>query len=468
MNAQNFPLQTTVKLCQSKLPVSILYRLSHYPENWSKIYICPIYKSENPKKPENYRGIAINNSIGKLFNIILCNRFDKFLLENKVIHESQIGFSKKSRTSDHIFVLKCIIDKYLKQGEKRLYACFVDFRKAFDKVIHSGIMLKLLEGNINGNFYRILKCMYSYDKLCIKVDNKMTDFFAAEVGVRQGDVLSPNLFKYFINDLPSTLLQKCSSVTLDNKLIPCLLYADDLVLMADTKKSLQNKLDILHEYCQKWCLDVNRDKTKVVIFNNTGKLISENFHIGNHSIECVKFYKYLGIVLSNTGRYTEARRKLYDKALKASFRIYRDMKMISPSNKTMLHIFDHTIKPILLYGCENWGMMNITSKRKQSSLFDIYKDWEHEKLNIKFCKYILGVSKQTTNLAVLSELGRFPLYCDVIIQMFMYWHRLEHSPSELLSSAYSEYRNNKCLKDNSWYSYIVFLSDKLDIDLSIC
>ena len=95
-------------------------RSGQYPEQWSKSYICPIYKSENPLKPENYRGIAINNSIGKLFNIILCNRFDKFLLDNKVIHESQIGFFKKSGTTDHIFVLKCIIDKYLKQGNKNL------------------------------------------------------------------------------------------------------------------------------------------------------------------------------------------------------------------------------------------------------------------------------------------------------------------------------------------------------------
>jgi chromosome segregation ATPase len=102
-------------------------------------------KAENPKLPLNYRGITICNSIGKVFNSILNNRLDKFLIENNIIHENQIEFSKKSRTSDHIFVLKCIIEKYLKTDTKKLCVCFVDFHKTFDTVIHPGIRYKLIE-----------------------------------------------------------------------------------------------------------------------------------------------------------------------------------------------------------------------------------------------------------------------------------------------------------------------------------
>ena len=89
-----------------------VFRSGHYPKSWSESFICPLYKSDDPKRPENYRGIAINNSIGKLFNIILNNRLDNFFSDNNIIHRTQIGFSKKSRTSDHVFVLKSIIDKY--------------------------------------------------------------------------------------------------------------------------------------------------------------------------------------------------------------------------------------------------------------------------------------------------------------------------------------------------------------------
>jgi hypothetical protein len=131
-----------------------------------------------------------------VFNIILCNRLDKLLLENKIIHENQIAFSKKAHTLDHIFVLKCLIDKYLNCGNKKVFACFVDFPQAFDKVIHTGIMLKLLNCNIDGYFYRILKCMYNSDKLCVRIDGRMTRFFTSKVGVRQGDVLSLTCLNY--------------------------------------------------------------------------------------------------------------------------------------------------------------------------------------------------------------------------------------------------------------------------------
>jgi hypothetical protein len=63
----------------------------------------------------------------------------------------------------------------------------------------------------------------------------------------------------------------------------------------------------------------------------------------------VKQYKYSGIILSNTGEFTEARKILYEKALKASFKLYKYLKNASPSVKTLFHIFDHTIKPIALY-----------------------------------------------------------------------------------------------------------------------
>ena len=111
---------------------------------------------------------------------------------------------------------------------------------------------------------------------------------------------------------------------------------------------------------------------------------------------------------------------------------YRNLKSASPSMQSWLHIFDHTIKPIVSYDCENWSIINLTQKRKNQSLFDIFKDWEYEKLNTKFCKYILDVSKQSTKITVGSGLGRFPLYIDMFSHMFMYWYRLENSPSSLL------------------------------------
>ena len=78
--------------------------------------------------PSNYRGITISDIIGKLFNRVLNNRLSKFFISNNIISKEQIGFMKGRHTTDHMFVLKTLIDKYVERNSKPLYACFVDFK----------------------------------------------------------------------------------------------------------------------------------------------------------------------------------------------------------------------------------------------------------------------------------------------------------------------------------------------------
>jgi len=70
-------------------------------------------------------------------------------------------------------------------------------------------------------------------------------------------------------------------------------------------------LNILEKYCKDRCLEFNINKTKAIIFNKTGRLFVDKFVIGEEAIECVKQYKYLGIVLSNTGKFTALFLKKY-------------------------------------------------------------------------------------------------------------------------------------------------------------
>lgn len=132
------------------------------------------------------------------------------------------------------------------------------------------------------------------------------------------------------------------------------------------------------------------------------------------------------------------------------------------SIKTIIHIFDvHTIKPILLYSSEIWGCFNPFTKKAHSSncsIERVYSNLLCEKLHPKFCKSILGLHKSTTNFAVLSELGRFPLHFDILRSMLSYWHRLENFGQSfpLLYNAYLE--SNLLFQQNtsSWYGSINF------------
>ena len=120
---------------------------------------------------------------------------------------------------------------------------------------------------ISGNFFNVLKDMYKEVFYRIKIDGGLTESFESNVGVKQGCVLSPMLFKLFIADLVDIFDDSCDPVSLNNKCISCLCYADDLVIMSESARGLQNSLDKLSDYCNKWNLTVNISKTQVVIFN---------------------------------------------------------------------------------------------------------------------------------------------------------------------------------------------------------
>jgi hypothetical protein len=80
-----------------------------------------------------------------------------FTQENDLVHHSQIGFQSGHRTADHVFTLKTLIDKHVTQNKNnKIYACFADFKKAFDSVWHEGLYSKLLKYKIVGNFYRLI------------------------------------------------------------------------------------------------------------------------------------------------------------------------------------------------------------------------------------------------------------------------------------------------------------------------
>ena len=166
----------------------------------------------------------------------------------------------------------------------------------------------------------------------------------------------------------------------------------------------------------------------------------------------------MGLYFSASGSFSFARKELYNKAQKAYFKLCKDFLSINPGIKTSIHVFDHTVKPILLYGSEIWAFLNpFTSKFKNGSFSfdDVYGKFHCEKLHSRFCKFILGLPKRATNFAALSELGRFPLHFDIIKSILNYWHRLENLGSSfpLLKEAYLNSKYLYEIKAGSWYGY---------------
>ena len=137
--------------------------------------------------------------------------------------------------------------------------------------------------------------------------------------------------------------------------------------------------------------------------------------------------KYLGIIFNNNGTFNSATENLKDKSSKALFKLFKSFGSETPSIKTATHLFDAMIKPILLYNSEIWGNTIADYNKlleEGSNKTKMYFQNTFEKMHVKWCKYLLGVHSKSTNIAVLAELGRYPLILEVILNQIKLWIRM--------------------------------------------
>ena len=123
------------------------------PDSWKTGVNVSIYKGRDPTNPSNYLGTTLNSSLGKLFYQMLNYRVVEYLEDNDLLSKEQAGFRKGFRTTDHIFVFRKIIDKYINNRNGRICACFVDLQKSFDSVWHDALLLKLNNKGIQGKCF---------------------------------------------------------------------------------------------------------------------------------------------------------------------------------------------------------------------------------------------------------------------------------------------------------------------------
>ena len=386
------------------------------PLSWLEGTIIPIFKNKgSPTEPSNYRPITLLSCMGKLFTSILNQRLNTFLELNNILEENQAGFRKGYSCADHIFTLHALIE-IIKKRKQKLFCAFIDFSQAFDKVWRAGLWHKVLGTQINGNFFRVLLNMYSNIKSCVSLNGECSQYFLSEIGVRQGENLSPVLFSLFLNDLHSYLhINGSVGVELINpdtailwlKLL-VLLYADDTVIVSSSASDLQNSLNTFHNYCKNWYLNINITKTKVIIFG-ARQTRNFNFKCGNNTIEITKTYHYLGVTFSSNGSFLNARKHVKEQASKAMHLLWTRVNNANLPIDLAFKLFDHTVLPILTYGSEIFGYENL------EILEQVHKD---------FMRKITKARRSTPINFLYGELGRYPLSINIKTKMISFWNRL--------------------------------------------
>lgn len=386
----------------------------------------------------------------------------------------------RDRTSDSLFILKSLINKYLHKNKKKLFICFVDFQKAFDSIWRIGLLTKLYKLGIGRNMFNIIYKQLLHTKSAFHHKGMHSDFFDIDKGVRQGDSISPTLFNVFINDISEIFTTaNCDPPKLIDTNIGNLLFADDLIILSESADGLQNSLNALSGYCNKWQLTVNTKKTKtMVVQNHPNNKINPFIKYKGQLLENVREYKYLGCIISSNGSLVNCSSDLANKARKALFAIKSYTSNFSQVPvKVACNLFQTLVRPILTYNSEICFMdsylkfyranMRASKSNSDIDILSFVDKTPTEKIQLNFIKSTLGAKRCSTNLVVREELKILPVESFIKTQTIIYLSRLNNDKiNPILKEAFLLTKKLDNEGTYSWYTYATNVVKETKNDLN--
>ena len=172
-----------------------IWQTGAWPTSWTQPLVITLPKKGNLQQCQNYRTISLISHASKVMMKILLNRLKP--QAEQIIAEEQAGFRPGRSTTEQIFNLRILCERYL-QHQQDLFHVFVDFKKAFDRVWHAALWSTMKLYNINVNFIKVIESLYSKATSAVYYSGSVGEWFRTTAGVRQGCLLSPTLFKIFL------------------------------------------------------------------------------------------------------------------------------------------------------------------------------------------------------------------------------------------------------------------------------
>lgn len=274
---------------------------SYLPDAFMQATIVPLIKckSGNLTDINNYRAITLSNSISKILEQIFLDKIKCYAPAD----ECQYGFKANHSTAFCTNTMKKVVNYYTSRGS-HVFASFIDFSKAFDKVNYWKLFNKLLDDNIDASLVSLLSFWYSHQTIAVQWKSVFSDSFSVGNGTRQGSLLSPYLFARYIRDLIYEIFSSNIGCNLGGVFYNILAYADDIVLLAPSWAGLQHLLTLLSKGADLIDMSCNTGKTVCMIFKPVckTKLIACDFppfRINNTELKFVAEFKHLGHIINN-------------------------------------------------------------------------------------------------------------------------------------------------------------------------
>ena len=369
----------------------------------------------NITEATNYRPVMQSSCLLKLFEAHMLN----ILSEKIFFNHRQFGFSRGLSTTDNCFILKEVFHEYSK-GKRKGFATFIDLSKAFDMVDHFLFGHKLLDKGIPSDIIYILMNYLRNQYAKVLWKEASSSVFEVENGVRQGGILSPFLFKFFINDIIEEIANMKEGCMLGITKVNILAYADDLVLIAGSKCDMDSLYTRLRQMISDHKLLINKRKSKCLIFSRSAVVNGpKSVNLGGDDLEIVNCYKHLGHFVENTLQDCSDIGYRLNKFYSSTNSVFRNFRNVNL--ESLIYLFNSYCLPV--YGLCLWNYKD-TFNRSVFKTFNVAYN--------NFLKRIVGAPKYASS-HVTAEVCNQPLFKHhVALLQCKYYKRLLRSNNYII------------------------------------
>ncbi|KAK3548423.1 hypothetical protein QTP70_012837 [Hemibagrus guttatus] len=319
------------------------------PEEWRRSVLVPIFKNKGDVQScSNYRGIKLMSHTMKVWERVVEARLRKVV----EICEQQYGFMPRKSTTDAIFALRILMEKY-RDGQKELHCVFVDLEKAYDRVPREELWYCMRKSGVAEKYVRVVQDMYERSRTVVRCAVGQTEEFNVEVGLHQGSALSPFLFAIVMDQLSEEVRQESPWT---------MMFADDIVICSESREQVEENLERWRFALERRGMKVSRSKTEYMCVNEREG--SGTVRLQGEEVKKVQEFKYLGSTVQSNGECG----KEVKKRVQAGWNGWRKVSGVLCDQKISARIkgkvYRTVVRPAMLYGLETVSLR----KRQESEL----------------------------------------------------------------------------------------------------
>ena len=376
-----------------------IYNSGYIPEEMRKSVFITLPKKPGTVECSEHRTISLMSQVTKIILRVLLNRARNKIKD--VVSEVQYGFGAGKGTRNAIFITRMLSERAI-EVQKDLYCCFVDYTKAFDRIRHPVLVRYLDEAGLDSKDIRLITNLYYDQKAAVKIDNNFSNWVHITRGVRQGCVLSPDLFALYGEQIMKAL-EDMDGVKVGGVNINNLRYVDDALVIAESLEQLQALMEVLKDESLEKGLEINIKKTETMVISKKKEVPECKVVLDGKELKQVKSFKYLGSTITEDGKCRNDIIKRIHIA-KSNFSTLKPILTNGKiSKRTRINLIRTYVWSSLLYGAESW-----TIDKEMEKKISAAEMW--------FYRRMLKVSwtKRVTNTEILRRVGNPDRLLDVI------------------------------------------------------